>query len=154
MAEPRRRPALDENKKGQVLGILSVGCSRRAAARLVGCSPDTIRRTALRDPDFAAAIGEAESKLEANCLGNIRKAGKKEQYWRASAWVLERRYPEDYAARKPGTITVPQVLDLLKQVSDLLMDESMPPEVRQRIRRQVNALGRSFCLVSGMESTP
>jgi hypothetical protein len=154
VAEPRRRPALDEKKKGLVLGILSVGCSRRAAARLVGCSPDTIRRTALRDPAFAESIAKAESESEVLCLKNVKEAGKEKKYWRAAAWVLERRYSEDYAARKPGTITVSQVIDLLKQVSDILMDASMAPEVRQRIRRQISALGRTFCLVSGMESEP
>lgn len=154
MAQPGRRSALDETKKGQIVGILSVGCSRRAAARLVGCSPETIRRTALRDAEFAAAIAKAESQSEVLCLKNVQEAGKDKKYWRAAAWVLERRYSDDYASRRPGTITVAQLLDLLKQITDLLMDEALAIEVRQRFRRKINALGRSFSLLGGLEEQP
>lgn len=73
------------------------------------------------------------------------------RYWRAAAWLLERRYPEDYAARQPGTVPVSQIPDLVQEVADLLMDETMELEVRQRIRRRVTALGRSLCVVAGAE---
>jgi transposase len=151
MAEPRRRPALDEVKKKEILAILAQGCSRSRAAQYVGCSPSTIRRAALREPQFAAALTRAEAQSELTCLTNVRKAGKKEQYWRAAAWVLERRHPEDYALRKPGTVTVQQLIDVLKQVTDILMDETTDPRVRQRIRRRVHALGQGLCLMAGVE---
>jgi len=154
MAAPRRRPVLDEVKQREILAILSQGCSRRRAAQYVGCSPTTIRRTALRDPHFGSALARAESQSEISCLTNVRKAGKKEQYWRAAAWVLERRYPEEYALRKPGTVTVQQLIDVLKQVADILMDETKDPKVRQRIRRRVHALGQGFCAVAGVELEP
>lgn len=154
MAEPGRRPVLDEVKKKEILAILAQGCSRRRAAQYVGCSPSTIRRTALRDTAFAEAVARAESQSEITCLTNVRKAGKKEQYWRAAAWVLERRYPEEYALRKPGTVTVEQMLDVLKQIADILTDETEDPKVRQRIRRRVNAVGRGLCAVAGVEINP
>jgi hypothetical protein len=145
---------LDDVKKKEIVAILSQGCSRRRAAQYVGCSPSTIRRTALRDPPFAEALMRAEAQSEITCLTSVRKAGKKEQYWRAAAWVLERRYPEAYALRKPGTVTVEQLIDVLKQVADILMDETEDPQVRQRIRRRVHALGRGLCAVAGMEREP
>lgn len=154
MAEPGRRPVLDEVKKKEIVAILSQGCSRRRAAEYVGCSHRTIRNTALRDPQFAEALARAEAQSEISCLTNVRKAAKKEQYWRAAAWVLERRYPEDYALRRPGTVTVEQMIDVLKQVADILMDETEDSRVRQRIRRRVHALGRGLCAVAGMEFQP
>lgn len=154
MAEPRRRPVLDDVKKKEILAILTQGCSRRRAAQYVGCSPSTIRRTALRDAAFGEAMARAESQSEISCLTNVRKAAKKEQYWRAAAWVLERRYPEEYALRRPGTVTPEQMIDVLKQVADILMDETEDPRLRQRIRRRVNALGRGLVAASGVELDP
>ena len=42
-AETRRPPVLDDAKRREILAILAVGCSRRAAAQYVGCAPRTIR---------------------------------------------------------------------------------------------------------------
>jgi hypothetical protein len=145
---------LDETKKKEILAILVQGCTRRRAAQYVGCSHPTIRNTALRDPSFAAALARVESQSEISCLANVRKAGKKDQYWRAAAWVLERRYPDDYATRKPGTVTVQQMLDVLKQVADILMDETEDPKLRQRIRRRVHALAKGLSAVAGVGLDP
>ena len=151
MAEPRR-PALDDEKKKIVIRILRKGHSRRRAAEFVGCSPTTIRRAALRDPAFAESIAKAESESEILCLNSVKEAGMEKRYWRAAAWLLERRYPEDYAARPPATVPMSQLPDLVQEIADLLMDETMDLEVRKRIRRRVTALGRSMCVAAGAES--
>ena len=150
MAEPRRQ-ALDEEKKRIVIRILRQGHSRRRAAEFVGCSPSTIRRAALRDPAFTESIAKAESESELLCLNNIKQAGMEKRYWRAAAWVLERRYPEDYAARQPGTVPILQIPDLVEEIAELLMDETMDLELQKRIRRRVTALGRSMCVAAGTE---
>ena len=152
MAEPGRRPALDEVKKSIVIRILRKGHSRRRAAEFVGCSPATIRRAALRDAAFSESIAKAESESELLCLNSVKEAGMEKRYWRAAAWVLERRYPEDYAARQPGTVPISQLPELMQEIADLLMDETMDLAVRQRIRRRVTALGRSLGAAAGTES--
>ena len=59
--EPQQgRPAvLDPTKRQRIAALLAVGCSRRVAARYVGCSPSTITRTAARDP---ASRGAKDSR--------------------------------------------------------------------------------------------
>ena len=101
MTKRGRPPVLDSGKKREILAMLTVGCSRRTAARYVGCAAATIQNTAERDPQFAEQLHHADHLAEIEYLKNIRKAAKKEQGLRAAAWALERLNPEDFALRAP-----------------------------------------------------
>jgi hypothetical protein len=138
----RSRLALDEEKRGQILAILSVGCSQNMAAQYVGCSPRTIHRTAERDPKFAKRLREAKGNAELGLVKNIRNAAKKEQYWRAAAWALERGFPEKYARRGPDVITVEQIGLLLTKFAELVVRE-LPERHRSRILKQMDAVSRT-----------
>ena len=61
-------------------------------------------------------LREAKGNAELGLVKNIRNAAKKEQYWRAAAWALERGFPEKYARRGPDVITVEQIGLLLTQI--------------------------------------
>jgi hypothetical protein len=116
------RPAtLDERKRRQIIAIVANGSSRRVAARVVGCSHSTIRRTAERDPTFAAELDAAEQTLEVEALQSIRAAAKDSRYWRAAAWLLERKHPRDFARRDLGSLTEDDVLNLWRMMSDPLI---------------------------------
>jgi hypothetical protein len=132
--------ALDQGKKREILAILSMGCSRRAAAKYVGCSPTTIANTAHRDPEFAAQVERAESKAEIGYMKNIQKAAGKEQYWRAAAWALERKYPDQYALRSPDAITRDEVVVLLTQLVDLIMQEVPVARFRKPLLKRLQSL--------------
>ena len=85
------------------------------AARYVGCAG---RRSAARRPATPSSppgSRMANCNAEVGLLRYIRNAAKKEQYWRAAAWMLERGYPQRYARRGPDVITVEQIADLLAQ---------------------------------------
>ncbi len=116
MSKCGRRPVLDAAKKREILAIVAVGCSRTVAAAYVGCAISTIQNTADRDPTFAEKLRQAACATELGLLKNIRNAAAKEQYWRAAAWALERRFPERYARRGPDVITLEQVAALLGPV--------------------------------------
>ncbi|MGD0899224.1 MAG: hypothetical protein ABR915_15415 [Thermoguttaceae bacterium] len=96
MAKTGRPPVLNDTKKGMIVALLAVGCSQRAIAPYVGCARETIRRTMAREPKFAEKIREAKCSAEVGLLRNIRNAAKKEQHWRAAAWMLEHGYPRDH----------------------------------------------------------
>lgn len=49
------------------------------------------------------AMDEAQARAAMRWMGKIEVASKKD--WRAAAWMLERRYPEDYG-RGPSTVQV------------------------------------------------
>ena len=144
MAQRGRRPVLDEIKQREILALLSVGCSRRVAAQYVGCAPATIQNTSRRDAKFAEKLGQAACSTEIVYLKNIQKAARKEQYWRAAAWALERTMPEKYARRGPDVITVEQIALLLAQVGDILVEEVPQPKQRKKIIKRLEALTRSL----------
>lgn len=145
MAKCARRYALDETKQREILAILTVGCSRRTAARYVGCAHSTIQRTADRDPEFAEKLRQAENRQEFTYLGNIQQAAKKPQYWRAAAWVLERIFPEKYARRGPDAITIDQIKQVLAQFTEIVVAEVPVAKYRQKIIKRLDALTKSLC---------
>ena len=106
-------PTLDDKKRRTILALISNGSSRRIAARFVGCAPSTITRTADRDPFFAEQLASAENMVEVKTLQAIQNAAQKDRYWRAAAWLLERRNPEDFCRRSPELFTFEQIENLL-----------------------------------------
>jgi len=135
---------LDEYRKREVLAILSVGCSRRTAARYVGCSPSTIQRTAQRDAAFADELRKAELKAQILFMKNIAAAARKEPYWRAAAWALERLNPEEFAPRKADLLTADQVRELLAEFAALIVEEVPAAKYRKNILRRLRTLGRNL----------
>lgn len=131
---------LDETKRSQILAILAVGCSRQAAARYVGCCPSTIRSAALRDPDFARCMEQAEGRGELSYVERIHRAAGKEQYWRAAAWMLERRHPEEWAPRDPKVLTVDDARQLLAALAQIVVDEVPAAAYRKQVLRRVGGL--------------
>jgi len=49
--------------------------------------------------DFAVRVEEALQISEVEALQRIRYASRRDQHWRAAAWILERRFPEKYGRR-------------------------------------------------------
>jgi hypothetical protein len=69
---------LTPKDKNEILAILSVGCTRAAAARSVRCSPYILRREMANHPQFAEDIAKAEGGSELFYLSRIRHATQKE----------------------------------------------------------------------------
>jgi hypothetical protein len=113
---PDPREALDPMKQVMVIALLTCGFSRRAAARHVGCSHSSIARAVARDPHFAAQLIDAEYRADFNALKIVRNAAQQEKYWRAAAWILERRLPDDFGPPRPNTFSGDQVMALLAEV--------------------------------------
>ena len=67
---------------------------------------------------------------------NIRNAAKKEQYWRAAAWALERCFPEKYARRGPDVITAEQIGLLLTKFAERLSSRKCPIVTYPRNRQK------------------
>ncbi|MEE9601721.1 MAG: hypothetical protein V3V75_00345 [Thermoguttaceae bacterium] len=144
MAKRGRKPVLDRIKRREIIAILSVGCSRRTAAKYVGCAVSTIQNTADRDADFAKQLREADCKTEIGFLKNIKEAANKAQYWRAAAWALERKNPQEFAARSPEVITIEQISHLLSQFAEIIVEEVPAAKTRKSIIKRLDTLTRSL----------
>lgn len=73
------------------------GCSRDAAASLAGITSATLYSWQNWFPEFLDRLQKADSRFEAECVSNIRRAGRSRRNWTASAWLLERKFPHRYA---------------------------------------------------------
>jgi hypothetical protein len=135
---PRRKRKLDERRQTEICAAISLGCSRNAAARLVGCSATAIVRLAERDADFGERLHRAELQREIGPLRNIQLASQKN--WRAAAWVLERLSPQNYAARKPAVLTPQQVSSVIAELTELFGRHILDLDARNQLRDEVGAL--------------
>ena len=125
------RGVLDEEKKAHVVLLIASGLSRREAAGFVQCSHTTIGRTAARDAEFASKLSRAEATSNVMAVNAVRGAMRDPKYWRAAAWMLERRSPEEYARRDPNSFTADQVMSLLAR----LYSETQPLLAAEKVGR-------------------
>ncbi len=84
-----------------VLVGMRLGLSRTVAAQAAGVGKDAIRRWALVDRRFALALEEAEGTAQAMLMRLVLQAAAKglPNTWQAAAWMLERRWPDQYGQK-------------------------------------------------------
>lgn len=91
MAPNKRTP----ERRERVLELLRAGNYMEIAASCAGISKDTLYKWIAADADFADAVKEAQAVAETAHIANIVRAGL-DGTWQASAWFLERKYPDRY----------------------------------------------------------
>ncbi len=100
-----RPPKLTTEMIEQICDLLIQGSTIAGAAMLTGISESTIYRWLAMgksegaDPiyvELVARVSEAIESSEFELLQRMRIAGSKPDHWRATAWMLERRFPEKY----------------------------------------------------------
>lgn len=129
----RESKTFTRKQKDEILAILSVGCSRKVAARYVGCLPREIQKTAKEDADFALALQHAEEQAEITSMKSINAAARQERYWKAAAWILERKNPEEFRLRSPGTFNAQQLNFIVEHLSKIIAEEVKAPAYRKRV---------------------
>lgn len=133
----RRRRKLTDEVQTEICAMISVGCSKRTAARLAGCSEAAIRNLSRHDEVFAARLRQACQRREIFPLRNIINAS--QTHWRAAAWYLSRLNPEVYGYRKPETVT-PRVIEkwttaLAKDISAAIQDPATIRRILEVFKR-------------------
>lgn len=78
----------------ELVNAISIGGTDKDAYTLAGISYETFYRW-MEDREFCEQITRARTQGKLLRIGRIKKHGDKD--WRADAWYLERRYPEEYA---------------------------------------------------------
>jgi hypothetical protein len=103
----RRRPGrpakLNAEVVGRFLTAIRAGNYRETAARLAGIGPATMYRWLHdRRPEYAAfrmALDMCEAEVEEEVIGNLFRLSRTST--RAAAFILSRRWPEQWARRRP-----------------------------------------------------
>jgi hypothetical protein len=85
-------------REQRLLDALRAGNTRLHAARYAGVGENTFGDWLRHFRDFRDLVEKAEADAIVRHVANIAKAAADGQ-WTASAWWLERRYPQDYALR-------------------------------------------------------
>ena len=131
---------ISEIKQREILALLSVGCSRRTAARYVNCTQKAIDELARTNPDFAEKLRKAEANLEIESIKNMFNAAKQEKNWRASAWVLERKSPQEFLKKKPDVIPAGLLDTLLNRIVTLLIEECPAAVQRKGLLKKLDVI--------------
>lgn len=101
-----RKPIeLDDARRGRLLAALESGATLRMAAAAAGVSEDTLSRWRKTRPGLQAEMDQAEAQGAVKALEQIRAAAQGGA-WQAAAWMLERRYPNEYGRRAPAAENV------------------------------------------------
>lgn len=87
----------DEEHISKICINLTLGMPKRYASIQAGINEDTFYRWLQLHSEFAERVAQAESDFIRNNLGIIQVAAKKN--WQASAWLLERRKPDEFGAK-------------------------------------------------------
>jgi hypothetical protein len=78
----------------EITDFLAQGMSRDDSCDLVGINQDTFYDW-MKRPEFSEAVLRAEKQCKQRNIVRIQNASKKD--WRAAAWWMERKHPEEYA---------------------------------------------------------
>ena len=87
----------------RLVQAVSSGMSQRNASKLIGISEDTFSRWKREHKEFADKLEASSQMFLAKNLEIIQKAG--ERSWQASAWLVERTFPQEYSPKLTQDIT-------------------------------------------------
>ena len=97
---PRGPSKLTQDRVDIILQALEEGLSFAAAAKAAGVAPTTLQDWRAQDDVLNHQCEQAIASWERQHVQNISKAGHHGD-WRASAWLLSRRFPDRWGERKP-----------------------------------------------------
>jgi transposase len=119
---------LTEATKAAICRDLAAGLPRTCAAKRAGIARRTLNNWLRRGQsgvprdaeyvDFARAVAKAEQDAVARCVALIQTAAKDD--WRAAAWYLEHKFPEDWWINRK------ELTDLRRQLAVLIAAKNLP----------------------------
>lgn len=124
----------------RILQALKVGNTRKASSSAGGVDEKTFRRWLVDFPEFKADVEDAELEFERMHVGNIAKHASLGQ-WTASAFLLERRNPQEWGRVSRVELLVRQqqataLVEELRAEGYEVTAEEVMHEVEQLSRRK------------------
>lgn len=111
------RKKFDSNLQQQLIALLKIGMSIQESARILGVTDRQIRYVADTDPEFADQKKAAMLSGKAELISRIGNASTDQ--WQAAAWLLERRFCQEFGRRNADCYTPEQFLKFALALSDL-----------------------------------
>lgn len=116
--------------KARIAYYLTIGLDISDACKLADCSDQKFNRLRI-DPDFEDLVQKSFAQNEMNHISNISTAGDK-GFWQASAWYLERRFPEKYGRKDTVVHEYRIKMQTLQRVFLEVLDE-VDPNLRFKV---------------------
>jgi len=113
----------------RLLDNLRQGMSQASAITQAGIAKTTFYTWLKEDEQFKTEVETAEDFAEAVQIAQIKALGEAKMDWRAYAWLLERRFPERWSAKRETEVTINQsngqaeVLSMIQQAMSNTDDE-------------------------------
>jgi hypothetical protein len=96
-----RKTKLTPELQADIVKCIEAMQSYTSTCHYCGISQDSFTRWMQNKADFADAVKKAEAKVRIALMKDIKEAGKKQ--WQAMAWILERRFPDEFALKVKHT---------------------------------------------------
>lgn len=114
-----RKPKLTSKLVEQAVEMKSHGLTNADICRALGVS-ETAWYKWLKEPDtklkvaLVEGLKKSEAQYKEELLSRVMGASEKPQHWTAAAWLLERRYPDEFGraerTREDKAEEVPQIM--------------------------------------------
>jgi hypothetical protein len=119
------------------LTYLMIGCSRNDACKRIGCARKTLDNECDRNAEFKQKVEESELQAKTLAIGCVTKAAKTNPV--IALQYLSRKWPNEWAYRKPDVITRAQFKAQIDQLIAMLLTR-VPAEYHLSIAEGVNDL--------------
>ncbi len=101
-----------------ILSAIADGLTQRDASILAGISEDTLSLWK-KDSDFSEQMRQKQIEFKLGHIRVIKKASEKS--WQASAWLLERKFKEEFSLKTKMDVEVNEGLNkLTEQIKGIL----------------------------------
>jgi transposase len=126
---------MSRNKKtSEVIEIILMnlrqGMTRDIACTQAGIARQTLHRWCDEDAELSADVEAAIDVSKAVLLNEIKTLGEARQDWRAAAWLLERRWPHEFGAKRDLDVTINKsdgsdvVVSMVAQAQQLIAEQN------------------------------
>lgn len=102
-----------------LLDGLRKGYPKGTAAAVAGIGVSTLNEWEHAFPELAADVKEAEQQGKAKLVDKVREADS----WQSAAWLLERRFPDEFAHRSKVEMKVDVQSEVKRVAEELGLDE-------------------------------
>lgn len=103
-----RKTKLNDEMKQDIRKKLELGLSYKNVCQAVCISEQTFNHWRKTNSEFSELVDRANAKVKEISLASIRRGEIRD--WRAAAWRLERRFPEEYKEKKEVELSKKPIL--------------------------------------------
>lgn len=119
----------NQEKLEELCRLLALGHSVEASCVGANIKRSTLYRWLDADEELLDRIEDAKLAGEGAMVAEMRDLIQAKQDWKGLAWILERRWPERYSAKREIEVStkqangIPEVMAMLEQTNDMLKAE-------------------------------